>query len=153
MHLRLLQSDQSHSSAIYGMCKAFMDDHFFSCSADQYIALWKSRPLAQQSLAIKLEHAVYACTYIPDYHYLIAGLSNGDFHVIDTEGKKELRHIQHHHQGIYDFAFDRSDHQLIVAGGDGQLSVWSLPIFKLIRSIPLCQKESDRLRFHPIKVC
>lgn len=123
------------------MCTAHMDDHFFSCSADHFVALWKSKPLSQQSLAIKHEHAVYACTYIPDYHYLIAGLSNGDFHVIDTEGKKELRHIQHHHQGIYDFAFDRSDHQLIVAGGDGQLSVWSLPDFKLIRSIPLCQEK------------
>lgn len=92
-----------------------------------------------------MEHAVYSMSCIKEYGLLVAGLSNGDLHVIDLDKKVELKHIQHHHQGIYDFAFDRLDHQLVVAGGDGMLSVWSLPDFRLLRNIPLCEQKIRQL--------
>lgn len=141
MHLRLLHSNQSHSSAVYGLCDHHAEGYFFSCSADRYAVLWYDDPLSQQALAIQMEYAVYAITYLKDHGLLIAGLSNGDFHVIDLLQKKEVRHIQHHRHGIYDFAYDRTDHQLIIAGGDGTLSIWSVPDFRLLRSIPLCEQK------------
>jgi WD40 repeat protein len=138
MALRLLKSIQSHAAPIYGMSGGDAPNHFFTCSGDMHIASWQVPDLTQLPLAVKLESPVYSCYYITSLGLLIAGTSFGDFHVIDLNEKKEIKHIQHHQAGIFDFVFDPSDHQLIVAGGDGRISIWSVPEFKLIRSIPIC---------------
>ncbi len=91
----------------------------------------------------------YSAIFIDKYQLLIVGNSLGEMHMIDFENKKEIRHILHHTKGIYDFAFHVEDNVLLVAGGDGVLSVWSLPDLELIRNIPLCEEKIRQLAISP----
>jgi WD40 repeat protein len=124
---------------VYSIAKGASNTSVFSGGGDQYIAQWDFMSGKQMPFAAKLSSACYAVIYIEKYHLLVAGTSTGDFHVIDFFNRIELKHLLHHSSGVYDLVFNETDNQLLVAGGDGVLSVWSLPDFKLIRSIPLCE--------------
>lgn len=135
----------THTSAVYCIAGGPDEGTFFSGGGDQYVVQWQMQPLQQLPFVVKLEKPVYAVHFIQKFGLLVAGNSAGEIHVIDFLNKKEIHHLIHHTKGIYDFAFDASDNILIVAGGDGVLSIWSVPDFKLIRSIPLCSEKIRQL--------
>ncbi len=112
---------------------------------------WNVNDLTQLPFAVNLTKPAYSAIFIDKYQLLIAGNSLGEFHVIDFENKKEIRHIVHHTKGIYDFTFHEENNVLIAAGGDGILSVWSLPEFELIRNIPLCEEKIRQQAISPDK--
>ena len=134
-----------HAAPVYAITRGPIDNMFFSASADHFCVLWTKQPLQQQPLAVKLEKPAYAVLFIAPFQLLVVGNSEGAFHIIDYKSKIESRLIQHHQKGIFDFAFDAADNQLLVAGGDGVLSVWSMPEVELIRSIPLCENKIRQL--------
>lgn len=145
MKAQLQHSVLNHSAAVYGLSQGPTSDTFFSASADHFAVLWKLDGLKQEPFAVKLEKPAYAVLFIPQHQLLVVGNSEGEFHVIDFQRKEEIKLIAHHQKGIFDFAYDVADNQLLVAGGDGILSVWSLPSFQLVRSIPLCDYKLRQL--------
>lgn len=135
----------THAGAVYGLSNGPTEDSFFSVSADHFAVLWKLDGLLQEPFAVKLEKPAYSILYIRQHNLLVVGNAEGAFHVIDFTLKKEIRLIAHHSKGIFDFAFDAADNQLLVAGGDGVLSVWSVPGFLPVRNIPLCDAKLRQL--------
>jgi len=123
----------------------------FTASGDRFIAEWNLDTLQPEPFAAKLSQPAYAVLFIEEFELLIAGNSVGGFHVIDVGEKKELHLFNIHTNGIYDLAFDKLRNQLIVAGGDGVLSIWSIPDFQLLRKIPLSGRKLRQLAISETK--
>jgi WD40 repeat protein len=121
----------------------------FSASGDKYVVEWDTTTGAQLPFAVRLEHPAYAVCYIPEHEVLCVGNSIGGIHVIDLREKKEIRYLLQHSNGIYDLAWDASRNQLLVAGGDGVLSAWSLPDFNLLIALPLITEKLRQIGFAP----
>ena len=47
-----------------------------------------------------------------------------------TDQKKEIAYLLGHKKGVFDIAYSNASNQLILCGGDGSLSFWSLDNFK-----------------------
>lgn len=131
----------AHAAAVYGLSNAKEDHLFYSASGDGYVALWNAETLLQEKFAVNVSNPVYCVRYCHILGWLAIGTSTGAIHIIDAIEKKEIHHLQLHVKGIYDIQFDDDKNLMYVAGGDGVLSVWSLPSFQLLRSIPLCEEK------------
>lgn len=132
-----------HTAAVYGMNHGSKPFTVLSAAGDRYVAEWNLTTGEQEPLAVKFEQSVFSVCYLEGEDLVVAGSGNGGLHVIDLKEKKELHHFTVHTKGIYDFYFDRKGKQLMALGGDGVLTVWSVPSFDLLRKIPL---SSEKLR-------
>ncbi len=135
IHFRPYQRITGHSGAVYSISPGDRFNTVFSAAGDRFVALWDLEKGVQLPLAVQLEQPVYAVIYISEFHWLVAGNALGGFHLIDLQSKQEIRHITLHTHGIYDFYYRADRHELLVLGGDGVLSVWSLPSMTLLRKI------------------
>lgn len=127
------QEISGHSAAIYSC--VVHGNFIYSASGDKFVARWKIDEGIQDQFAIRFEQAVYAIELIDD-QYLIAGLSNGDFHVIDLNKREEFKFFQQHTVAIFEIKYNRYKKQLYVTDADGNLSVWSKD-FQLDLYLPL----------------
>lgn len=134
---------RSHSSAVYGLSHGEEDHIIYSASGDGYVASWNLKTGTQEKFAVNVGQPVYSVLHLPLYNHLLAGTQDGSIHVIDRTEKKELRLLQAHQRGIFHMMSNVAGNLLFVGGGDGLLTVWSLPGYQLIRSIPLCE---DKIR-------
>lgn len=134
-----------HTAGVYGLCAGTHSSSVFSASGDRFIAEWNLKTGQQEPMAVRLEQPVFSVSHIHDEGLLIAGCGNGSMHVIDVVRKKELHHFTVHTKGIYDFHYDASTKQLLVLGGDGWLSTWSVPDFKLLQKVQLSDGKLRQL--------
>ncbi len=132
-----------HTASVYGMGEGSKPNTIFSAGGDKFVVEWNLLTGEQELLAVKLESPVFSVFFIKKENFLVAGTAVGGLHVIDISTKKELHHFTTHSKGIYDLHYQKEENQLIVLGGDGVLTVWSVPDFKLLRKIPL---SSEKLR-------
>lgn len=126
-----------HTASVYGIANGSKPNTLFSASGDKFVAEWNILTGEQETLAVKFENPVFSVHFIEGENLLVAGTAVGGLHVIDIKSKQELFHFTTHSKGIYDFHYLQEEKQLIVLGGDGVLTVWSIPEFQLLRKIPL----------------
>jgi WD40 repeat protein len=136
-----------HTGAVYGLCAGTHSSSVFSASGDRFIAEWNVTTGQQEPMAVRLEQPVFSVAHIHDAGLLIAGCGNGAMHVIDIVQKKELHNFTVHTKGIYDFHYNTKTQQLLVLGGDGWLSVWSVPDFKLLNKLQLGDGKLRQLAY------
>jgi len=144
---------RGHSAAVYGISIGSKTDTILSAGGDRFVVEWDIQTAQhvewdiqtaqQNALAVKFEQPVFSTIYIEGENLLAAGTATGGIHIIDLNEKKEIHHLAVHSKGIYDFYYRKEDKQLIALGGDGVLTVWSVPSFELLRKIPL---SSEKLR-------
>jgi WD40 repeat protein len=134
--MEVVRSKADHSAAIYQLCHGRFENRFFSAAGDRFVVEWDDE-LNQTGLAIQMDHPVYSVYYNSAFELLFAGTSTGNFHVVSLATKSELRNIAVHTNGIYSFCFLEKFNLLVVAGGDGKISIWQLPDMELLRSFPL----------------
>jgi len=132
-----------HSAAVYAVAAGRTPHTFFSASGDRFVAEWNAQTGRQESFAVMLETPAYCVCHIPEYALLLVGNSLGGMHVIDLKSRREVRYLLQHSKGIYDIAWDAARNQVLVAGGDGVLSVWEAPTIDLMVALPV---SSEKLR-------
>lgn len=132
-----------HAASVYGIAHGSRNDTIFSAGGDKFAVEWNTTTGEQDSLAVKFENPVFTVSFITGQNLLVAGTAVGGLHIIDIASKQEQHHFTTHRKGIYDLHYIKERKQLFVAGGDGVLSVWSIPDFQLLRKIPL---SSEKLR-------
>lgn len=137
----------SHTAAVYSVCAGRHSHSIFSASGDKFIAEWNVDTGQQEPLAVRLTQPVFAITHIEEEGLLVAGGANGTIEVIDIVHKKELHNFSLHSKGVYDFYFDAAGEQLMALGGDGVLSVWSIPDFRLLHKIQLSNGKLRQIAF------
>lgn len=138
-----------HSAAVYGLCVTNDKKFVLSASGDRFIAEWDVQNLNPTGFAIKLTHPAYSVFAIPESDFILAGNSAGSFHVIDRGSSKETRLLSVHSHGIYSFAYLSKEKIIVVAGGDGSISLWHFPSFDLIRQIPFGEMKIRKIAVSP----
>jgi WD40 repeat protein len=147
MHFQAKRVIVSHTAAVYSLANGSHADSIYSASGDRFMAEWNLLTGEQEPMAIRLEQPVFSMCSINQDNLLIAGCANGAIHVIDLLNKKEVHHLALHTKGIYDFYYQPLSKQLIALGGDGLLSVWSVPDFKLLYKIKLSEAKLRQLAY------
>lgn len=124
-----------HTGPIYSISSA---SHFvYSSGADKWVARWNMVSQEQDKFAIKLQAAAYTIQHSSQLNLLYIGCSTGDFHIIDTLTKEEIKFIQHHKTAIFSITENTYKQQLYTGDSDGNLCVWSLTDFNLSLQLPL----------------
>lgn len=147
MSFKRLTALSGHSGSVYAINTGKNAHTIFSASGDKYAVEWDLEVQKQLPLAVKFEQPIFSIIYIAEANLLIAGDGVGGIHVIDLAEKKEIRHLKVHLRGIFDFHYQKMYKQLIALGGDGLMSVWSVPDFELVRNIPLSTEKLRQITY------
>lgn len=130
-----------HQNAIYALAPGRKPHTLLSAAGDGIIAEWDVVNGGDAQMVARVPTQVFSLTHMPVYELVVAGQMNGGLHVMNTRTHKEIRHLAKHTQSIFYQWYDEHRDRLIVAGGDGLLSVWSVPDFKLLHAFPLSENH------------
>lgn len=130
-----------HAGPVYALAEGRTPGMLLSASSDRFIAEWNPQTGEASPFAIRLEEPCFALACFIDNSTIAAGTGSGNLHVIDLNQKAEVHNFKVHAKGI--FAIVNTHDLVVVAGGDGALSVWNPETWKLLRHIPL---TDDKIR-------
>lgn len=136
-----------HSAPIYQVCEGREREKILTCSGDRFIAEWDLHTGAASSFSIKLEETCYSVYCDIKSQVLLAGTSSGHLHVIDLKKKSEIHNFKVHTLGIFDILYVAEHELLIVAGGDGVMSVWNPKSWKLLRQFQVTDAKLRSLSY------
>ncbi len=137
-----------HRGAVYALAPLNGAHAFLSTGGDGKVVRWDLRtPDAGEQVADALM-AVFAMHYDADSGRLFLGNEAGGLHVIDLREREELRSLQAHKRGIFRI-LPIGGQRLACTGGDGCLTVWSLPGMEQERRIPLSEEKLRGMAVSP----
>ncbi|MFM7728866.1 MAG: WD40 repeat domain-containing protein, partial [Flavobacteriales bacterium] len=126
-----------HGGPVYALATGDSVEWLFTGGGDKVAALWNVKEGTQHSLAIKTDSSIFSLTYHPSSKILFIGCSNGVLHAVDTVSKVEKRAWALDASGVFDLKWDVQRNRLLVAGGNGMLTVIDGKTLEVIRTIPL----------------
>lgn len=128
-----------HTGPVYSIASA---GHFiYSSGADKWVARWNLLSLKQDEFAVKLDSPAYCIFHSITKPMLFIGCSNGDFHVINTSSREEIKFIKHHKSAIFSIQENPLTNQIYTGDSEGNLCIWDSTSFQLELQIPLnCEK-------------
>jgi WD40 repeat protein len=85
----------------------------------------------------------------PIHQLILAGTGSGKIHVIDVKAGLEIRCLDYHSKGIFDFTFSEKGDEVIALGGDGVLSCWTYPDFTPLRRIGISDSKCRQVAHVP----
>ena len=121
-------------------------DRFLSGSGDGLVVHWQLDRPDDGEVIVQVGQAVFAAHRTRDKGQLLIGTEGGGLHVVDVASKQELHLFQVHRKGIFAFS-DIPKERVVVAGGDGSISIWQVgsssedAAMTLQRQIPLCEEK------------
>ncbi len=130
-----------HSSAVYCLETDYEMGRIYSGSADRMVGSWRTDNFEPDSFSINVGSPVYSI--LKSGHILYVGQSEGGIHVLDLQGKKEIRHLKFHNRPIFQIIENELHKQIYSLGGDGNLSIIARDDYALLWSIPISE---DKLR-------
>lgn len=130
-----------HNGPIYALSQD--GDHLYSASSDKLIVRWNIPDGTQDHFVVKTDRPAFSILKSQITQELIIGLDDGSIHVIDTERKKEIKHLKAHLHAVFTLAEHPQNGQRYSADAAGNLFVWDAQ-WHLLLKIPLgCGKIRD----------
>lgn len=133
-----------HKGPVYVLSTDFGQGGFLSGSGDGSVVRWNIHEPDTGTIVAKVGRAIFAMHHpAPGVVYL--GDEDGGLHVVDLEKRQEVQLEKAHTKGIFDI-IHLPDGRLVVAGGDGEISVW-IPkeenglLLERQRTIPLTDEK------------
>ncbi|MFM7813484.1 MAG: WD40 repeat domain-containing protein, partial [Flavobacteriales bacterium] len=135
--------NREHQGSVYALAWSEDQRSFYSGSGDGFVVKRDALTMEMEE-TIRVGEAVFAIWEDEVRKRLWIGTQSGSIRIIDLHGRKEVKHIQQHTQGIFRFIKDPHSAKLYALGGDGVLSLWLLDELAPERLIPLgCGKLRD----------
>jgi len=130
-----------HADAIYDLLPGLMEPYFYSASGDSFIACWnKATGTFEQPIA-KATSSVYCMELLADKGLLLIGTRSGDIHVVDILQRKALHTFHYHNKSVFDLQYLPEQSCWLSAGENGQLVVWNLNDFSVLKSLDLADSS------------
>lgn len=133
-----------HRGPVYVLSTTTEAGFFLSGSGDGSVVRWGIHEPGTGTILAKVGRAIFAMHH-PDPHVVYLGDEDGGLHVVDLDRREEVQLERAHSKGIFDITH-LPDGRLVVAGGDGEMSVW-MPqsggklLLERQRSIPLTDEK------------
>lgn len=134
-----------HKGSVYTLCAAAEAGSFFSGSGDGSVVRWKVDAPETGVTVARTGRAIFAA-HLHAQHILLIGDEDGGAHVVDLQERREVQLERAHVKGIFSILSLR-DGRIVMAGGDGSVSIWTVAaagsdgLIALQRKIPLCDEK------------
>ena len=148
MRAERLQHWKAHSAALYALAAGRSERTIFSAGADRVVAEWELGQEEPSAFAIRVDSTMYSMMHLPG-HRLVVGCANGSMYVIDTQQRKELRHLKFHDKGIFHLVYNPNNDQLYAGCADGSVSVWNTKDWSLLWHLPMTHQKVRRIALSP----
>lgn len=141
-----------HKGSVYALSPAPDPDHFLSAGGDGSVVRWDLKDPGKGITEARVGRAIFAMHGAPG-QLLYIGDEDGGLHVVDLAARKEVQLERPHVKGIFAFA-ELPDGRLVVAAGDGSISVWNTGggdghRIALQRKVPLTDEKVRDLALSP----
>lgn len=132
MKVELLKKILQHSGSLYAVCYLKSKNLLLTGGADKIVASWDFETYENTPFSIKTNSAILTIQTIMQDKYLLVGLFNGNFHIIDIETKQEVKFIPFHKSGLFACTYIEDKNILVLGSGDGTYSIWNCDDFSLL---------------------
>jgi WD40 repeat protein len=147
VQIKRLHSLTGHRDAVYTLNAAARSSDFFSGAGDGMVVRWNLDAPENGELIAKLPNSVYALHYLPAAETLVAGHNYDGIHLLDWKNKKELGSLKITDAAIFDIQSFGGG--LLVAAGDGSLTVVDWEALTILRRIQASEKSARTIAIHP----
>lgn len=130
---------KQHSASLYAIAYSPIQDLLFTGGGDKVVATWDLNKQENTPFSIKTKSAILNLKFINNYSQLFLGLFNGDFHIIDTTSRQEIKYFPYHKGGVFSSCYVPEHELLFVGAGDGTLSIWNTRSFELMQNYKICE--------------
>ena len=141
--VQLKNTLKGHHSGVYHLQSFDDGQQLLSSSGDGKIARWRIDQPELGTVIAQADSSIYCHFLDTNNNILWFGDMNGDLYRLDLTAKTPRR-MQLHRHGIYDIMSIHD--QIIVAGGDGSLSVWDQE-FTCLQLTKISQKSLRTLAY------
>jgi WD40 repeat protein len=114
-----LHTITGHKDCIYTLTPFESTHQFFSASGDGMIVMWDLLQPENGQLIATLPNSIYALSFNPTVHLLVAGHNYEGIHLLNVENKKEEGSLHLTKAAIFDI--QSLDEYLFVATGEGMV--------------------------------
>lgn len=140
VEIKRVHSLTGHRSPVYTLHPADESSRFFSGAGDGMVVKWDLRNPDQGDLIAKLPNSVYALQYLAATDVLVVGHNYEGIHLLDWRNKKELASLKISTAAIFDI--QASGDRLLVASGDGALTLVDLKTLSIVRQARASEKSA-----------
>lgn len=142
-----LHSLTGHRDAVYTLHPSGDSAHFFSGSGDGMVVRWDLQSPENGDLIAKLPNSVYALHYLAGTGTVVAGHNYEGIHLLDWKNKKEVASLKLTTAAIFDI--QSLDGRLLVASGDGSISLVDLQNLALAKRIRPGERSARTIAVNP----
>jgi WD40 repeat protein len=132
MNFRHKASLKGHKAAVYALCEGETATTIFSGGSDRNVLAWDLENMGSAKLIARAATTIISLCYIKELNYLLIGQIEGGVHILDLKEGKEVTYLKYHQGYIFDLSYLPGKRELVCASGDGSISIWSVPNFKLL---------------------
>jgi WD repeat-containing protein 61 len=112
-----------HKGPVYALCTAPQPGSFLSASGDGSVVRWNLNDPENGITEARVGRAIFAM-HRAGKELLYIGDEDGGLHVVDLATRKEMQLERAHVKGIFAIQ-ELPDGRLVVAAGDGSISIWT----------------------------
>ena len=149
IQIKRLHSLTGHRNAVYTLHRGDRESSFFSAGGDGMVARWDLAESEDGDLIAKLPNSVYALLYLPGLDTLIAGHNYEGIHLLDWQNKKERASLKLTSAAIFDL--QAWDDKLLVATGDGQITMVDMKTLSILRATKASEKSARTIAINQEK--
>ncbi len=133
-----------HKGSVYALCPAATPGSFLSASGDGAVVRWDLNNPENGITEARVGRAIFAMHRTSE-QLLYLGDEDGGLHVVDLAERQEVQLERAHVKGIFAIQ-ELPDGRLVVAAGDGSISIWTTDgegdhRITLQRKIPLTDEK------------
>jgi len=144
-----LHSFTGHRDCVYTLQPGDQPNLFFSGAGDGMVVQWDLQNPSDGNLVAKLPNSIYSLLHLLDKKLLVVGQNYSGIHLIDYQNKKELASLQITSSYIFDMQSFRND--LVIASGDGMVTVVDLDKWIIKKIIKGSEKSARAISINPVK--
>lgn len=138
---------KGHKDCIYTLERSDEEASFFSGAGDGMVVRWDLNDPEKGTLIAKVSASIYALHYVKKHHHLIVGENYEGIHIIDIKTKKEIGSVKITEAAIFDIQTFRD--KILVANGDGMLTVLHYHSLKILKQIRVSSKSARSISINP----
>lgn len=147
IHVKKQFELSGHAGPVYGFSEGRTYGSLLTASGDRFIAEWDLEQATASPFSVKMEEAVFTVHCMIEKQLMLAGTGNGHLHIIDLAAGKEVKNLKVHTKGVFCILPVPEENLILVAGGDGFLSVWEPGSWKLLRHFQISTSKLREIKY------
>lgn len=150
MQVELQHIYTGHADAVYSLCEGHEPHLFYSGSADNFVGCWNAETGTFQNPLVKSTGSIYSLLHDMENRVLYVGQRYGIVLIVDLNKQESPRSVQAHDGDVFSIVKDKTGN-ILTAGGDGHMKVWTSKEFKLLHDFRLSTANVRCIHFSPQK--